>query len=222
MIDDVREREQFAADEGSAPGLAQRREAAARLLRANPTRSDREVGRAVGLSAGTVSAIRRSLGERRAAQVRVGGDGRSRPVSADGGRRAAARLLAERPSTPVRELAREAGISLGTAHDVRRRVLAGLPPVPDGRAESRSSAAAAFDALRRDPAVRYSEAGRTMLRRMEAQLLAAGQLAELSAQLPPHCQARVEELLRHIGTSWTDAARTVLARQPRSTEKIDG
>ncbi|MBS2532985.1 hypothetical protein KGQ20_09375 [Catenulispora sp. NF23] len=260
---------------GRTPSLAERRAEAARILSASPARSDREVGRVVGLSAGTVSAVRRGLGEQRAARVRIGGDGRARPVNADEGRRAAAQLLAERPDIPVRAIARAAGISLGTAHDVRRRVLAGLPPVPAGRAVSAESSsgsehdsqaaaqnsgsepgsetgpgpgpshgpasamspgrrpqssaaadralrhdpAAALDALRRDPALRYSETGRTILRRLDAQLLAAGELIELCAHVPPHCGDQVEALLRYIGEACVDAARvvqgTTRGRKPR-------
>ncbi|WP_194893674.1 hypothetical protein [Catenulispora pinisilvae] len=264
---------------GGTPSLAERRAEAARILSASPARSDREVGRVVGLSAGTVSAVRRGLGEHRAAKVRIGGDGRARPVNADEGRRAAAQLLAERPDIPVRAIARAAGISLGTAHDVRRRVLAGLPPVPTGRtvlaepqpeseldsqAEAQNSGSetgsgsgsgsgpgsgsrpgsvsatspgrrpqssaaadralrhdpvAALDALRRDPALRYSETGRTILRRLDAQLLAAGELVELCAHVPPHCGDQVEALLRHIGAACVDAARvvqgTTRGRKPR-------
>lgn len=224
--------------------LTERRAAAARMLRASPARSDREVGRAVGLSAGTVSAVRRTLGERRAAQVRVGGDGRARPVSAEQGRRAAARLLAEHPDLPVRAIAREAGISLGTAHDVRRRVMAGLSPLPEGRVSqpagqghlpsrpadpaspprtSRQDPAAALDALRRDPVLRYSETGRTLLRRLDAEFVAAGRLTELCENLPAHCVAQVEAVIRHIGTVWADSARVVRGREDWcSTDDLDG
>ncbi|MEY9929217.1 uncharacterized protein YerC [Catenulispora sp. GP43] len=223
---------------GRTASLAERRAAAARMLRASPARSDREIGRTVGLSADTVSAVRRTLGERRAGRVRVGGDGRARPVSAEQGRRAAARLLAEQPDTPVRTIAREAGISLGTAHDVRRRVLAGLSPVPGDRGvaqpsehgsgpselvpaprrTSRRDPAAALEALRRDPVLRYSQSGRKILRHLEAQLLAAGQLAELCEQLPAHCGIHVETVIRYIGTTWADAGRAV---HSRSTGGID-
>lgn len=217
--------------------LAERRAAAARMLRANPTRSDREIARKVGLSADTVSAVRRTLGERHAEQVRIGGDGRARPVSAEQGRRAAARLLAERPDASVRAIAQEAGISLGTAHDVRRRVLAGLPPVPAGRgvpapqplrqesgpsvpeSPPRRDPAAALEALRRDPVLRYSEHGRRVLRRLEADLVAADQLTELCEQLPAHCGVQAEAVIRYIGAVWTDAARAV---RSRSTIGNDG
>jgi hypothetical protein len=239
--------------------VAERRAAAARMLCASPAQSDREVGRVVGLCAGTVSAVRRTLGERRAAHVRVGGDGRARPVSAVEGRRAAARLVAERPDIPLRAIAQATGISLGTAHDVRRRVLAGLPPVPAGRTAStqprhpsaedashgaappaparastvaphpasssippaarralRDDPIAVLDALRRDPALRYTETGRMILRRLDAQLLAAGELIELCARVPPHCGDQVEALLRHMGAACVDAARAVHATAARA------
>jgi hypothetical protein len=228
-----------------ASTVTERRAAAASILRATPTRSDREVGKAVGLSAGTVSAVRRTLGDRCASHPRVGADGRVRPVNADEGRRAAARLLAERPEIPVRAMAREAGISLGTAHDVRRRVLAGLPPVPEGRAGSqpgpqqpgalglpqppnaarrtpRSDPTAALDALRRDPVLRYSDTGRTILRSLDAQLLAASQLIELCEHVPAHCGNQVEAVLRHIGAACEDAVRAVHGRVPsRATDEFD-
>ncbi|MEY9912162.1 DNA-binding CsgD family transcriptional regulator/AcrR family transcriptional regulator [Catenulispora sp. MAP12-49] len=203
---------------GRTASLTERRAAAARMLRASPTRSDRQIGRAVGLSADTVSAVRRTLGEPRAGRVRIGGDGRARPVSAEQGRRAAARLLAEQPDTSVRAIAREAGISLGTAHDVRRRVLAGLSPVPGDRGAAHDPAAA-LEALRRDPALRYSEGGRQVLRRLQTQLLAAGELAELCQELPAHCGVHVEAVIRYIGTTWADAGRSV---RSRSTDEIDG
>ncbi|MEZ0114528.1 hypothetical protein ABH920_008563 [Catenulispora sp. EB89] len=236
---------QPAQEPDPATSVAERRAAAAEILLATPMRSDREVGKAVGLSAGTVSAVRRTLGERRASHLRVGADGRVRPVNAHEGRRAAARLLAERPEMPVRAMAREAGISLGTAHDVRRRVLAGLSPVPEGRAGSqpgqpqpgvaafppphparrspRSDPAAALDALRRDPVLRYSDTGRTILRRLDAQLLAASQLIELCEHVPAHCGTQVEAVLRHIGAACEDAVRAVQGRVPvRSGDEFDG
>ncbi|WP_194910920.1 hypothetical protein [Catenulispora rubra] len=237
---------EIAQEADPASSVAERRAAAAEILRATPMRSDREVGKAVGLSAGTVSAVRRTLGERRASHLRVGADGRVRPVNAHEGRRAAARLLAEHPEIPVRAMAREAGISLGTAHDVRRRVLAGLPPVPEGRAGSqpgqpqagvynvpqspnparrtpRSDPAAALDALRRDPVLRYSDTGRTILRRLDAQLLAASQLIELCEHVPAHCGTQVEAVLRHIGAACEDAVRAVHGRVPtRSNDEFDG
>lgn len=41
--------------------------------------------------------------------------------------------MKERPDLPLRTVAEETGLSLGTAHDVRQRLLRGETPVPEGR-----------------------------------------------------------------------------------------
>ncbi|RMI32502.1 ParB/RepB/Spo0J family partition protein, partial [Actinomadura harenae] len=112
--------------------LADRRAAAARILAAEPQASDRMVAARTGLSARTVAAVRRSTARIPQTNTRVGADGRERPVSGARGRRLAARIISDRPEASLREVARTAGISLSTAHDVRRRLREGRDPVPGG------------------------------------------------------------------------------------------
>ncbi|WP_051467892.1 ParB N-terminal domain-containing protein [Actinomadura oligospora] len=114
--------------------LTERRAAAARLLAAEPQASDRMVAARTGLSARTVAAVRRSTARIPQSNTRVGADGRARPVSGALGRRLAAQIISDRPEASLREVARTAGISLSTAHDVRRRLREGRDPVPDGGA----------------------------------------------------------------------------------------
>ncbi|WP_443052099.1 ParB/RepB/Spo0J family partition protein [Streptomyces sp. NBC_00250] len=122
---------------------ADRRAAAARILRSHPQWSDRAIAEATGLAAKSISAIRRdSVAADTTLNVRIGRDGKRRPLSSIEGRKSASELIKARPGTPLRQIAKEAGISLGTAADVRSRVLRGEDPVPQGRTRvSRASAA---------------------------------------------------------------------------------
>jgi ParB-like chromosome segregation protein Spo0J len=110
---------------------ADRVAAAVRIIRSSPQWSDRAIARAAGLSDKTVASIRR----RTSAEIpnlpgRIGRDGRIRPVSPAVGRRMASELIAQNPEAAIREIASRAGISPGTARDVRERLRNGLDPVP--------------------------------------------------------------------------------------------
>ncbi|MFE3390309.1 ParB/RepB/Spo0J family partition protein [Streptomyces anulatus] len=124
---------------------ADRRAAAARILRSHPQWSDRAIAEATGLAAKSISAIRRdNFAENTTTlNVRIGRDGKRRPLSSIEGRRSAGELIKARPHTPLRQIAKEAGISLGTAADVRSRVLRGEDPVPQGRTHASPASAAA-------------------------------------------------------------------------------
>ncbi|MHC3470881.1 hypothetical protein ACYF6T_19520 [Streptomyces sp. 7R007] len=112
--------------------LADRTAAATRIARTHPHWSDRTIARTAGLSPKTVAAIRRrSSAEIPPSNTRIGQDGRMRPVDAGEGRRRASQLIAAHPTMPLREVATKAGISLGTAHDVRERLRTGRDPLPE-------------------------------------------------------------------------------------------
>jgi ParB-like chromosome segregation protein Spo0J len=109
---------------------ADRVAAAGRIIASSPQWSDRAIARATGLSDKTVASIRR----RTSAEIphlpdRIGRDGRIRPVSPAAGRRMASDLIAQNPEAAIREIASRAGISPGTARDVRERLRNGLDPV---------------------------------------------------------------------------------------------
>ncbi|MGW6022258.1 ParB/RepB/Spo0J family partition protein [Streptomyces sp. NPDC055099] len=109
---------------------ADREAAARRILTEHPQWSDRAVAVAAGLSPTTVSAIRQHcLAPAEPESGRMGRDGRIRPVDASAGRRRAGEVIAMNPDAPLRAIAREAGVSVGTARDVRERLRAGQDPV---------------------------------------------------------------------------------------------
>lgn len=234
---------------------ADRRAAAERIIASHPHLSDRAIGQTAGLSAKTVAAIRKLSGESAPQpSVRVGRDGRVRPLDGRAGRRRAAELLAEQPNASLRDVARAAGISPATAFDVRKRLESGESPVPEkaagrtGRAgAARTGAspgneaadhgagagqddgtaapvpplriepwsdsgraphpAAAVEKLMRDPSLRNSEQGKSILRLLHVNAVGAKQLPNAAESVPPHCVAIIVQLAQQYASMWQDCAR---------------
>jgi hypothetical protein len=198
-----------------------RRAAAARIIVSHPYMSDRAIGESAGLSARTVASIRRSsTGLAPQLDVRVGRDGRVRPLNGVAGRRRAAELIAEKPLASLREVARAAGVSPATVADVRKRLARGEEPVPtrrDAGAEVAGSTGAAgpqasavvrlapaltLAKLLRDPSLRHNEQGRLLLRLLQHNTVGDGQWSGMAAAVPPHCVALVVQLARQYAHMW--------------------
>ncbi|HEX4833768.1 MAG TPA: ParB N-terminal domain-containing protein, partial [Trebonia sp.] len=104
------------------------------VLAAHPDWSDRAIAAISGLSAGTIAALReRPADGERDTGKRLGRDGRRRPVAAGEGRRRAAEYISAHPDAPLRQVARETDVSLGTVHDVSVRLRRGAAPETGGR-----------------------------------------------------------------------------------------
>ncbi|MFD0688740.1 ParB/RepB/Spo0J family partition protein [Actinomadura fibrosa] len=181
--------------------------AAERIFATHPEWSDRMVALVVGLSGVKVAALRRRVaGHIPQPAVRIGRDGRCRPVDGAAGRERAARLFESDPGASLRKIAREAGISPSTAADVRDRIRRGEDPVRTRSAARTGSGPAkvpasaipelltGFERLRRDPSLRFTEAGRTLLRMFDACLAVARDEEAIRKGLPPHCLAPMAEL----------------------------
>ncbi|KAB1987515.1 ParB/RepB/Spo0J family partition protein [Streptomyces triticiradicis] len=107
---------------------------AQRVLSSHPDWSDRAVARITGLSAKTVASLREKSGEATSLDgKRIGQDGRRRPVGPGEGRLRAAEYIAAHPDAPLRQVARETDVSLGTVHDVSARLRRGESPERSGR-----------------------------------------------------------------------------------------
>ncbi len=137
-----------AVEENVAHGLpltqADRQAAAERIVATHPRMSDRAIGQATGLAAKTVATIRRrSTEESQHSNVRIGRDGRVRPLDASEARRRAAELLTDQPDASLRDVARVAGISPATVLDVRKRLERGESPVPERSSSASASGHAA-------------------------------------------------------------------------------
>jgi ParB-like chromosome segregation protein Spo0J len=124
---------------------ADRVAAAVRIIRSSPQWSDRAIARAAGLSDKTVASLRRratASAEIPQLPDRIGRDGRIRPFSPAAGRRVAGDLIAQNPDAAIRDIALRAGISPGTARDVRERLRNGLDPVPPRQRDASGSQSA--------------------------------------------------------------------------------
>ncbi|WP_079151446.1 ParB/RepB/Spo0J family partition protein [Streptomyces sparsogenes] len=210
--------------------LDDRKEAAARILLSHPMWSDRAIGATTGLSAKTVGAIRgRSTEGLPQSNVRIGRDGRTRPLDPTEGRRLAGRLMQQNPSAPLRQIAAEAGVSLSTVSDVRKRLQRGESPVPErGRSRAqpdtvtertprphqqqddteadRPSHALMLRHLSRDPSVRLTEDGRALLRWLTIVAVRRQDWERLLRGVPPHRMEAVAELARGCARTWQQVA----------------
>ncbi|WP_328904601.1 ParB/RepB/Spo0J family partition protein (plasmid) [Streptomyces sp. NBC_00441] len=134
---------------------ADRKAAADRILRSFPAMSDRSIGIYTGLDAKTVAGVRhRSTVDSPQLNMRVGRDGKAHPLDRTTERRQAAELISLRPGLTLRMVAQRTGLSLGTAHDVRQRLLRGEDPAPQPGPRSAARPAA------RDTAARDTEGPR--------------------------------------------------------------
>jgi ParB-like chromosome segregation protein Spo0J len=176
-----------AVQENVAHGLplsqADRRAAAERIIASHPHMSDRAIGHSVGLAAKTVAVIRKGSGDDvPQSSVRVGRDGRVRPLDSGAGRRRAAELLTQQPDASLRDVARAAGISPATVLDVRKRLERGEPPVPEKAAANAARKGASGDGTGADTDGEGASAQAIRFRSLAA--------------APPDPAAAVEKLLR--------------------------
>lgn len=215
---------------------ADRIAAATKVASSHPQLSDRVIARLTGLSAKTVGAIRRrSTEEIPQSNRRVGRDGKVRPLNTTHGRQLAGELMTERPEASLREIAREAGVSLGTAHDVHRRLHLGEDPVPprqrsaewDAEGVNRGPAVPTHDSentvkllrqLRRDPSLRFSETGRAVLRLLDLQSIPPATWTQLVDSIPTHCAEVVAEMARGCANTWLQFAEQVEQRGAMPTD----
>lgn len=224
---------------------ADRTAAALRIIRSHPEWSNRVIASVSGLSDKTIAVLRRNVtAETPQSNVRIGADGRSRPVDLASGRERAGELIKKSPNLPLRKIAQEAGIAVSTAKDVRDRIRSGQDPVParqraevnggkangkevyDGLSEalrnqtmppSPMEVGPLLEALRRDPSVRHTIAGRAVLRLFQLHLIKAEEWAHLAQRLPPHCSAAMAQVARACGESWLYFARKLESRRSRGS-----
>lgn len=227
------------AEHGLPLTRAERRAAAERVVCSHPMLSDRAVSALCGVAASTVAGIRAGHGEASAVTARLGRDGKVRPLRAAEAHARARRLLAEKPDATVREIATAAGVSIGTAHSIRRSVNAapaeeapadpgGAPRRQGAPVRSRTAPPAgprpdeatspedvleplvtALTALRNDPAVRSSSGGRVVLRLLSAGLYVESEWKKIVTVLPPYCSPLVVAAARGCAQAWSRLANHV-------------
>ena len=211
---------------------ADRTAAAARIIGSHPQWSNRMIATATGLSAGTVGTVRRrSTAQTAQSTTRVGKDGRARPINSAAGRLKVGELLAEKPAASIRAIAKEAGVSPSTVHETRRRLRAGQDPAPDRQkvqgspptprppdggpprgAPGDSGSAGSVDVatilanLKEDPSLRFSDAGRSLLRWLDRYRVGMTGSNKIAEMVPDHCAGSVAKLARRYARVWTELA----------------
>lgn len=196
--------------------LADRAAAAERILRGRPHLSDRMIANLAGLSAATVASVRtRATAHSWQSNVRLGKDGRVRPLSTAEGRRRAGEFINACPGASLRQIAAVSGISVGTARDVRERMRKGQPPeLPSQRSEPpvppvvplAVEVSTILDRLCRDPALRYNDQGRELLQWLRSHLVKAADLTAYVEAIPEHCAPVVAALAERYAQAWRSLA----------------
>lgn len=219
--------------------LADRKRAAERIAVSHPQWSDRRVAAVTGISPGTVADIRRRVaGDSAPDASRIGQDGRVRPLDCSAGRRLAGQLMTENPNLSLRQVAKAAAISPETARDVRNRLRSGAELVPTRRprgarqaqtpAKSRNTErhplnivtsvdrpeppidrSAVVNRLMGDPALRYTDTGRNLLRLLTLHTRWTEEWDAIADNVPAHCTDVVADLARQFAAQWADFATRV-------------
>ena len=194
--------------------VADRKAAAATILRSHPHWSDRMIADVVGLSAKTVATTRTDDGV-----ARTGRDGKVRPLDGPRRRRVAARLLAENPDLSLRQVAKMAGISPETARSVKVRLARGEDPAGHDRAAPARAVPPQPDwttvvrRLRADPSLRFTETGRALLRLMDAHAVSTGRWESIAGGVPAHARSTVAAMAGEFARAWHSFAEQ-LERNP--------
>lgn len=202
---------------------ADRRAAAERIVASHPQLSDRAIAHSTGLAPRSVAEIREQAGTGSQPDMRVGRDGKVRPLRSTEGRERAATLISENPKASLREVARQAGISPATVADVRRRLERGQSPATARETGHDEAGAArpnpsvdpeavqtrlspALEKLLRDPSLRHTEVGRRFLRQLQQNTAAIKELTDAVRALPPHCAVLVAQYGRQCSEIWNRLA----------------
>lgn len=99
----------------------ERRDAALEVIRQCPLLSDRWVAQVCGLSHTTIRGVREKA-EKSSGPVRLGRDGRTRPIGPATTGTAVAKVLQDHPELSLRQVARQAGVSPATAQRTATRL----------------------------------------------------------------------------------------------------
>ncbi len=218
------------AAHGLPLSLSDRKAAARRILMAYPQWSDRAIAAVAGISPKTVGVIRaRSAEEIPQPTGRIARNGVLHRTDVSAGRQRAAELFTADPNRSARAVALAAGISLTTAKEVRKELRGGSDPLParwagadpaagpasgdepEARAEADFGAGWAVTAevlqqLRRDPSLRFTDAGRKLLRCLETPFDNGADWGSVVHNIPSHCAPNIAKLARQRSQDWQQLA----------------
>ncbi|MDT7729631.1 MAG: hypothetical protein QOI21_6207 [Actinomycetota bacterium] len=187
--------------------LADRKAAAARILASHPELSDRAIGDITRSDHKTIGRIRREVPEPAAGRAARSQGTRRREIAEE--------IMTRQPKLSLRQVAKAAGISVSTAHDVRKRMTADdvRPPAagqrrraPDTGQHLATNATAVMRKLTTDPSLRLTDDGRTLLRLLGSQHLTEDEWHRLAGSVPSHWTTTVADLAREYAMTWLDFA----------------
>ncbi|WP_330275536.1 hypothetical protein OG205_07655 [Lentzea sp. NBC_00516] len=185
--------------------------AALKILTTHPHWSDRTVAVKVGLAHKTIGALRRRClsGEQNQLDARIGRDGRMRPLDQVARRGLAEDFIKRNPDASLRTIARAVGISPETARSVRNELRSGSArAVEDEAGRDVGTSLRSPDEglivrqLRSDPAIRFTESGRALLRLLDAGAVDPGSWRQLVENVPVHWLSTLVELTRRRAEKW--------------------
>lgn len=133
-------------------------------------------------------------------------------------------MIRDSPDASLREIAQAAGVSLGTAHDIRARLDRGEDPLGGpkrrrpsrppswprcaGSPPSRHAPASQARAVRRPgepaarPSLRFTDHGRALLVWLHRRLVVVGEAESELDNIPPHLLPVVAELAQECSDIW--------------------
>ncbi|MEU9924072.1 transcriptional regulator [Streptomyces griseoluteus] len=206
-----------------------RRERAGELLRTNPGASLRQIAAQVGLAPATVADVRDRILR---GESPVPSRGRGRTAPAGGPARPVHAVEAAPPPQPATEIgavpeaAAEAGpvavpvvggarvaalpgdaargqeSAAGVVRAGRPASLRRVPAGPRAAPVAADEVTRITDALRRDPSLRLSDSGRSLLRLLDACALVARERRRIAATVPAHCKEPMARLARGYAGVW--------------------
>ncbi|QXE35779.1 ParB N-terminal domain-containing protein [Streptomyces sp. GMY02] len=182
----------------------ERAAAVQRILASHQERSDRWIASVCGVAPRTVAALRARTAPEGAATpgFRIGQDGRRRPLSARAGRERAREIMVREPEASLRTVARRAGISVGTALDVRRRLAANPENAPAPAEAPADILRPRLEQLLRDPSLRYNDQGRTLLRLATSTLAFMERPDSIAQAAAGHSRESLQLVARACAEGW--------------------
>lgn len=204
--------------------------ATVRIIQSHPHWSDRMIATAVGLSAGTVAKVRQRSTGQNMQSTRLGKDGRMRPVNHTASRERVAALLADNPTSSIRTIVQQAGVSPSTVHQVRQRLRASQHPVPghdtvaqlpetpqqidaypshstvyDRVLPTRVDIAAILADLKKDPSL-AEEISQSLVRCLARYRVEIPWIIKITKRVPSHRAGTVAQIAREYAQVWTRIA----------------
>jgi len=215
--------------------LKDRTAAAERIIASHPEWSDRAIAAATGLGTRLVAQVRHKAeisGTGQPTRTRIGRDGRIRPTGYVEGRLRASEIIRNDPQASLRQVAKEARVSLSTAQDVRIRLRRGEDPVPARKPPARRGRTgqpqatvaprrhpdidAMMQGLANDPSLRFSESGRKLLRWMLTRVARPTEFDHMSDKMPMHIAYIMARIARQCAAEWLQIANDLQQSTPET------